>query len=189
MRHGFTAIEMLIVLAIMVMMVGLAVPSVSESFQRSRVQNAANAIQEAHRQARQLARAEGLPNPGAAPSMQSHFGVKVTSEGAEITYGTEADPATWGDATFPFPKGVVAVSGGAAVVELHWRYQYGTGYPTAMTPLTYTMPGQLSQSINVGVPGSTISDLQVRTVDGTATGRHSAAVRIFRTGAAHVELR
>lgn len=183
MRHGFTATELLIVIAIMVLMVGLAVPSVSESFQRTRVQNAANAIQEAHRQARHLARTEGLNDPALGPSTQEHFGVRVTATQAEVTYGG----ATWGDATFTFPTGVVAVSGGSAVGTINWIYQYGTGYPAAVA--TYTTPGQLSAAINVGVAGSPIvNDLQVRTVDGTATGRHSAAVRIFRTGPSHVEL-
>lgn len=183
MRHGFTAIELLIVIAIMVLMVGLAVPSVSESFQRTRVQNAANAIQEVHRQARHLARTEGLSDPALGPATQDHFGVRITATTAEVTYGG----ARWGDATITFPTGVVAVSNGSAVGTLQWHYQYGTGYPTAVT--NYTTPGQLSQAINVGVTSSPIvDDLQVRTVDGTATGRHSAAVRIFRTGPSHVEL-
>ncbi len=88
---------------------------------------------------------------------------------------------------FPFPKGVVAVSNGAAVGTITWVYQYGTGYPTNVT--TYAMPGQISQAVNIGVSGSSvINDLRVRTVDGTTEGRHSAAVRIFRTGPCHVEL-
>lgn len=179
MRHGFTATELLVVIAIMVLMVGLAVPSVSESFQRTRVQNAANAIQEAHRQARFLARS--------SPSGTAHFGVQVTDEYAEVVYGT----ARWGKLKFPFPKGVVAVTGSAggdqALNNVSWTYQYGTGYPT--DTLTYAAPGQLGQAINIGVEGSPVlTDLRVRTVDSTDTGRHSASVRIFSIGVCHVEL-
>ncbi len=181
-RNGFTATELLVVIAIMVLMVGLAVPSVSESYQRTRVGNAANAIQEAHRQARQLARQEGLPDPAHVPTGQAHFGVRVTSTYAEVTYGGPR----WGRAYFPFPKGVIAVSNGAAVGTIEWIYQYGTGYPTDLP--SYATPGQVSQAINIGVSGSSVRDLRVRTVDGTADGRHSAAVRIFRTGPCHVEL-
>lgn len=181
MRHGFTATELLVVIAIMVLMVGLAVPSVTESYQRTRVQNAANAIQEAHRQARILARSQGQP-AGAA-----HFGVRVTDTYAEVLYG----PSRWGKAVFPFPPGVVAVTSGgagdAAVGSVDWTYQYGTGYPTNL--VTYAAPGQLGQAINVGVDGSPVlTDLRVRTVDGTTRGRHSASIRIFSIGVSHVEL-
>lgn len=191
MRQAFTAIELLIVIAIMVMMIGLALPSISESMGRSKVANAANAIQEAHRQARLLARTEGLPAPTAAPAGQAHFGVHVGDTYAEVIYGGSSflDADGRAVARFDFPKGVVAVSGGTQA-NVDWAYQYGTGYPIAVATASggYPMPGSLDAAANIGVPGGVVGDLQVRSVDGTASGRHHGAVRIFKTGACHVEL-
>lgn len=186
-RSAFTAIELLIVIAIMVMMIGLAVPSMAESLQRTKVANAANAIQEAHKQARQLARETALPILANSPNNQPHFGVRVTGTYAEVTYGGAPmkDENNVEFAHFDFQKGSVAVSGGAQA-NVTWLYQYGTGYPCANS--VYTMPGSITDAVNIGVSGGIVGDLQVRTVDATSKGKHHAAIRIFKTGACYVEL-
>jgi type II secretory pathway pseudopilin PulG len=196
-RSGVTVIELMIVVVIMVMLVTLSVPSMGEALARTRVSSAANMIQEAHRQARALARRSGLPNPLLGPVDQVHFGVVVTADYAAVTYGLTAGSgniltrAGKPVAKFDFPKGVMACAGTSAFAggEVKWLYEYGSAYP--VTDFNYMVPATPvdGRVINIGMIGSPVcSELTVRNVDATPRGRHHAGVRIFKTGIVHVDL-
>jgi Tfp pilus assembly protein PilE len=197
-RSGVTVIELMIAIIIMVILVTLSVPIMGEALARTRVSSAASMIEEAHRQARALARRTGPPNPTAAVAGQDHYGVVVTADYVAVTYGATASSGTILFASgkpvarFDFPKGVMACAGTSTLPagEVGWFYEYGTSaYPVSRT--TYAVPATPADPavVNVGVVGSPICDeLTVRNIDATARGRHHAGVRIFKTGPVHVDL-
>lgn len=201
-RSGVTLIELMIAVIIMVILMSLAVPSMSEALARSRVSNAANMIQEAHRQARALARRTGPPTPTSPVNGQFHYGVLVTGDYVAVTYGSTASVATILEipagkpvARFTFPTGVVATDSATntalSASGIGWLYTYDGGYP--VTDTSYTVPvtpaDPTGRVVNIGVAGSPVcTELTVRTVDSTTRGRHHAGVRIFKTGPCHVDL-
>lgn len=197
-RSGVTAIELMIAIAIMSILFTLSVPSMGEALARTRVSSAASMIEEAHRQARALAKRTGPANPLAPAAGQAHYGVVVTEDFVAVTYGTTA---TAGDvliadgkpvARFAFPGGIMACSGTGALPggAVGWFYEYGpSAYPVSRT--SYLVPATPADSavVNVGVLGSPVcAELTVRNVDASARGRHHAGVRIFKTGPVHVDL-
>lgn len=75
-RAGFTAIEMMVVVSIIIVLVAMVVPTIGPAMKKGAVSDAANAIQRACSQARQLARSTTEPRVtgGAIPS---RYGVAV----------------------------------------------------------------------------------------------------------------
>jgi prepilin-type N-terminal cleavage/methylation domain-containing protein len=73
-RSGFTAIELLISISVILVLVGMAVPAIAPSIRRGRVNEAANAITQISRQARMLA-IQRQPE-------ESHYGVLVADDPA-----------------------------------------------------------------------------------------------------------
>jgi type II secretory pathway pseudopilin PulG len=204
-RRGFTAIELMVVIGIMILMVSLAVPSMAESLQRTKVGNAAQAINEAHNQARFLAKTEGPADPLQPVLNQSHYGVALYADHVEVTYGgsTLLDDGSKAIVSIPFRSDVAAVYSTDTTppytwsnipgAGIKWEYQFGTGFPIVQGAHSYTVPGSINDAANIGVvsvgsPASPFTALRVRTVDGTADGRHHAAIRIFKSGLCHVEL-
>lgn len=198
MRSGVTVIELMIAIVIMTIMLTVSVPSMGEALARTRVSSAASMIEDAHRQARALARRNGPANPLVPAAGQDHYGVVVTADFVAVTYGPAAGSGNvlmasgMPVARFAFPKGVMACAGIAPLPggEVGWLYEYGaSAYPVNRT--SYLVPATPADPavVNVGVTGSPVcAELTVRNVDATARGRHHAGVRIFKTGPMHVDL-
>lgn len=87
MRHriAFTAIELVVVMAIIALLAGMAMPAASTSLRRSALNTSANIVVEAWRKARLLALSHPLPAcaPGEKPR---HFGLLLRSapEGVQV---------------------------------------------------------------------------------------------------------
>ena len=61
-RMGFTAIEMMVVVSIVIILVAMVVPTIGPAMRKGAVHDSANAIQRACSQARQLARSNSEPS-------------------------------------------------------------------------------------------------------------------------------
>jgi type II secretory pathway pseudopilin PulG len=75
-RMGFTAIEMMVVVSIVIILVAMVVPTIGPAMRKGAVHDSANAIQRACSQARQLARSNSEPE-GSATKPLKWYGVSV----------------------------------------------------------------------------------------------------------------
>lgn len=77
-RAGFTAIELVVVVSVIILLVSLTVPSIMPALKKGAVNDAATAIQRACSQARQLARTRQEPSlAGAGAGGIKYWGVNV----------------------------------------------------------------------------------------------------------------
>ena len=89
-RDGFTAIEMMVVISVMILLVAMSLPGLFPALKKGRVSDAAEAIMRVASQARQMARLRPQP-VGAAVS---YYGVSVVVPAtgpayAVLTYGSQ----------------------------------------------------------------------------------------------------
>lgn len=86
-RAGFTAIEMMVVISIIIVLVAMVVPTIGPAMKKGAVSDAANAIQRACSQARQLARSTTEPR-STGGSIPPRYGVAVVvpSEANKAAY-------------------------------------------------------------------------------------------------------
>ncbi len=84
-RSGFTAIELLMVIGIMMILMSIATPSVVTALRRGTVNNAANNVMQCWRQARSLAMTCVVPD---APNgfQPKHYGVVIVADAANGSY-------------------------------------------------------------------------------------------------------
>lgn len=75
-RAGFTAIELIVVVSVIILLVSLTVPSIMPALKKGAVNDAATAIQRVCSQARQLARTRQEPSPGVGGGIK-YWGVNV----------------------------------------------------------------------------------------------------------------
>jgi type II secretory pathway pseudopilin PulG len=76
-RSGFTAIELMVVVSIIILLVAMTVPSIFPAIRKGRVHDAANAIMRVASQARQFARSRPMPPAGNASVPQYFYGVAI----------------------------------------------------------------------------------------------------------------
>jgi type II secretory pathway pseudopilin PulG len=88
-RSGFTAVEMIVVVSIVILLVSMVVPTIGPAIKKGQVHDAANAIQRACSMARQLARSNS-GSVGASSSNTKHFGVAIVVPDAS---GAAKNPA------------------------------------------------------------------------------------------------
>jgi len=81
-RGGFTAVELLVVIGIMMLLMSIAIPSIIPSLRRGALHNAMNDIESCWRQARYLAMTTSVPN-GTNPA---HFGIVLSQNAGERPY-------------------------------------------------------------------------------------------------------
>jgi type II secretory pathway pseudopilin PulG len=170
MRHrGFTAVELIIVMSIMILLVGLAAPTVFASLRSSQVQRGAALIGNIARQAQACA-LQGL-----APSTGETYGIAVVDDPADgnapyaaLIYGTPNSTGRMRDLWFSdgrtriierLPSAVsVRVAGnalrGQAVKEVVWFYNWRTG-----TPLAPTGTGFSTGQASVGLKSMSFADV------------------------------
>jgi len=86
-RAAFTAIELLTVLAVMVIMVGMATPTVMSAMRQSAVNDAAEVIISVANKARQLARLQTTPEADARFGVEIHADSATGRIAATVTYG------------------------------------------------------------------------------------------------------
>jgi type II secretory pathway pseudopilin PulG len=183
-RRGFTAVELIIVIGIMMILLGIAVPSVMPAIRRGKVNDAANDITDCWRQARALAIQTPLP-PAQAGGQPPYFGIAIDQTTGQRPYveiifdstaaGTQAytrgmdprDPSTWSGSGTPvsihtFSQQVILqttpLAGGAAsTADRHVVIyaQYGTGLP--IDPATVVLgQGQIAAPTSMGVSSPSI---------------------------------
>ena len=159
-RAGFTAIEMLVVLGIMIALGSMTVPALMPALRRARVNDAANVIISAHADARRLA----ISAP--APTV---YGIKI--DDVTIQGQTRQSIALLRNQV-PIENSA-RIFNSSVLVEgaSQWFYAPGTGYPTN-TPGSYTW---------------TDVALTVRSVDSTNQGKYRTAVTIYSIGIGYAQ--
>ena len=117
-RLGFTAIEMMVVVSIVIILVAMVVPTIGPAMRKGAVHDSANAIQRACSQARQLARSNSEPS-----TSTKWYGVAVVVPSASDGGG---------------PAYAVVIYGNASLVDPSSTYSFaklvGNQYPNG-TPL------------------------------------------------------
>ena len=173
-RHGFSAIELMVVIGIMGMLAGMSVPSLVSAMRRGKVNEAANAIVQVSSQARRLAKRNSDPS--------QYYGVVIVNDASPryvaLTYGTSASTATILEedgepvAKLAFNRNVIAYDGetplSAGSAASAWMYQNRTANPI--------------QAASATAPAVSILGLNLRTLD----GRLRTAVALYSIGLIHV---
>jgi type II secretory pathway pseudopilin PulG len=193
-RGGFTAIELLVVLGIIILLMSMSVPGLVGALRKGKVNDAANTIVRVSSQGRQLARTRQI---GAATKFYGMVLVNdETPAYAALTYGTTASKTTilhrGGDPTKPevcklnFNRNITLMLDAAPLTaELGWMYQYRTGYPIIVNNIT-------ASSVNIGAPNLPAVDaidsrfskvISVMTID----GKYKSAVAIYQIGLANIQ--
>src|SRR4051812_21594332 len=82
-RRGFTAVELLVVIGIMLLLMAVSLPAVLKMMRRAQVAGAAEAISSAWRQARDLAIRGSVPDtgPDGQRGAPAHYGIAVVKSG------------------------------------------------------------------------------------------------------------
>ena len=117
-RAGFTAIEMMVVVSIIIVLVAMVVPTIGPAMKKGSVHDAASAIQRACSQARQLARS--TTEPRVTSGLPQWYGVSVVvpTEAnkpayAVVVYGN-TNPSDYGFASSEanqYPNGTPSLDG------------------------------------------------------------------------------
>lgn len=159
-RSGFTAIEMMIVLGVMIALSSMAVPALMPALRRARVNDAANAIVTAHADARRLALS--------APS-SIVYGVRIAEKNID-GQGRQVIALLRGGSVIDNSERLINPS---VLIQgtTQWYYESGTGYPTT------------SSSGN----GMDNIPLTVRSVDKSPQGKFRTAVMIYAIGIGHAQ--
>lgn len=121
-RAGFTAIEMMVVVSIIIVLVAMVVPTIGPAMKKGAVHDAASAIQRACSQARQLARSNTEPR-GDVNNPLKWYGVAVVvpSEANKPAYAVViyddkmVTYSTANDESNQYPNGTPALDGSGAI--------------------------------------------------------------------------
>lgn len=198
-RSGYTAIELMIVLGVIVVLSSMAIPAILPALRKGRVNEAANAILSVAQQARLLA-IQRTP-----PADNKHYGVVVVDDPARkntavvaLIYGAPGDgkSSDYGDLVSDYGRILTKTSGGKtnpvslyefpasvavwvgdselrsqATKYVTWYYNYQNGLPIGVSGGTFT-----TSAISVGSPALTLTQVWGRTqnpalvVDAVAAG-------------------
>ncbi len=189
-RSAFTLIELVVVLAVVGLMAGIATPSILQAMERSRIHTSATAILRAHAVAMGLARLRQAPTADPATWAQlqraiASYGVAIDATGSEpyvvVTYGTtctaaaelEADTDGDGNPDGPLLKLALrsaevwkanAVDGLVDQARLNgrvgWFYRYGSGDLLA----TSAQLDPVNRPIAIGTPQqASVNALEIAT--------------------------
>ncbi len=138
-RMGFTAIEMMVVVSIVIILVAMVVPTIGPAMRKGAVHDSANAIQRACSQARQLARSNSEPS-----TSTKWYGVSVVvpSDGkaayAVVIYGGAAnDPSNYtfaSDQSNHYPNGTPLLDGTTSVYS---GYKAAAKFPLSRSVMPF----------------------------------------------------
>ena len=113
-RSGFTAIELMVVVTVIILLVAMTVPSIFPAIRKGRVHDAANAITRVASQARQLARSRAQPS-GQAGDVLKWYGVAVVVPASGSAYAVLTyDSLNPNSSSVSAPFGLQAASSTAA---------------------------------------------------------------------------
>jgi len=135
-RAGFTAIEMMVVVSIIIVLVAMVVPTIGPAMKKGSVHDAASAIQRACSQARQLARSTTEPKVDRGMPPSYGVAVVVPTEAnkpayAVVIYGN-SNPSDYGFANSEvnqYPNGTPALSGVGLIsgMKAAAKFQFNRG--------------------------------------------------------------
>lgn len=135
-RAGFTAIEMMVVVSIIIVLVAMVVPTIGPAMKKGSVHDAASAIQRACSQARQLARSTTEPKVDRGMPPSYGVAVVVPTEAnqpayAVVIYGN-SNPSDYGFANNKdnqYPNGTPALSGIGSITNMKAaaKFQFNRG--------------------------------------------------------------
>lgn len=165
-RRGFTLIELVIVLSVMLLLAGIAVAGTAASIRKGRINEAADQIREASGQASLYARTS-------TPSSTEFYGVKLVGDAnpnyVAIVFG--APGLTNEIQVLPLNPNVQVFEDGQPLSGAkEWFYQYGSGFP--FDPST----GE-PKSVGVDLP------LSIRTLD----DQIRYALAVYEVGLVNIE--
>jgi Tfp pilus assembly protein FimT len=83
-RRGFTAVELLVVIGVMMLLMGMATPGVLKAVRRGTVNSAANDLTQCWRQARLLALTRTMPEATADGAPAKHYGLMLVQRDARV---------------------------------------------------------------------------------------------------------
>ncbi len=128
-RRGFTAVEMVTVIGIMVLLVAMTVPAIGPGLQRGRVNDGANAIITAHSQAHLLALTQVDPNKTAKNQYFVMIDYETAGSRYVVTVGVqENDGSLTVKRTLKLHPGVSVYRKDIELTSpLTWNYQNRTG--------------------------------------------------------------
>jgi len=161
-RRGFTAIEMLVVITVMILLAGLSAIAVLPAVRRGKLSDAVNRIDRCVQDARQQAR-QRAPDP-----LRGSYGVRLVGDQvpnyAAVMLGNQEI------ARHEFNRNVqIYVGNQPLTTPLAWFNQPITGY----------VVGADGRLIDVGAARlGQPSHLSLRTLD----GRHRTAIAVYRVG-------
>ncbi len=159
-KRGFTAIEMMVVVSIVILLVAMVVPTIGPAIKKGNVNDAASAIQRACSMARQLARSNSEPKATGGSPVVKHYGVAVVvpSDGgskiqpayAVVVYGDKSlsDYSYASNANNQYPNGTPNLSSPGAFYSGErpaGMYKFNSGVlpfkddSVSSSSLTYTL--------------------------------------------------
>jgi type II secretory pathway pseudopilin PulG len=161
-RAGFTAIEMMVVVSIIIVLVAMVVPTIGPAMKKGSVHDAASAIQRACSQARQLARSTTEPRVTSGNPPWYGVSVVVPSEANKAAYAVviygNTNPSDYGFASLesnhypngtPNLDGVGTISGFKAAAK--FQFNRGVMPVSAQSATATTVP-----SYTFLAPGSAV---------------------------------
>ncbi len=107
-RAGFTAIELMVVVSVIILLVAMTVPSIFPAIRKGRVHDAANAILRVASQARQFARSRIMPPPGNAAVPCKFYGVAIVVPTSGAAYAVLTYDNSLANGSAPGPVGQFA---------------------------------------------------------------------------------
>jgi type II secretory pathway pseudopilin PulG len=142
-RAGFTAIEMMVVVSIIIVLVAMVVPTIGPAMKKGSVHDAASAIQRACSQARQLARSS--TEPRVAAGMPPSYGVSVVVPAAAnqpayavVIYGNRnpSDYSFASQESNQYPNGTPALDGTGTIsgMKAAARFPFNRGVMPVTAP-------------------------------------------------------
>jgi type II secretory pathway pseudopilin PulG len=161
-RAGFTAIEMMVVVSIIIVLVAMVVPTIGPAMKKGSVHDAASAIQRACSQARQLARSTTEPRVTSGNPNWYGVSVVVPSEAnrpayAVVIYGNTS-PSDYGFASNEsnhYPNGTPSLDGVGTIsgMKAAARFPFNRG---VMPIIAASATATAVPSYNFMSPGSAV---------------------------------
>jgi type II secretory pathway pseudopilin PulG len=154
-KRGFTAIEMMVVVSIVILLVAMVVPTIGPAIKKGHVNDAASAIQRACSMARQLSRSNSEPKASGA-GLVKHYGVAVVVPGegggklkpayAVVVYGDRSltDASYVSNPDNQYPNGTPDPSTAGAV--------YGGIKPSGKFDFNSNVLPFIDQTVSIGAP-------------------------------------
>lgn len=170
-RSGFTMIEAIMVVSIVIILTSITVPGSVSALRAGRVNQAVSILDTANSDAQRFSRAGDASDPN------NYYGVRL--EGGQpphrisVIYGNTTSAPAISGLTRSLNPNVLIYNGDSPLSgSVVWFYQGATGFPIAANNLN-------GPTIAVGTPSSPVTtDLSIRSSD----GQFNTRIQIFEVG-------